>query len=202
MNYSSVSDPHRADPAPGSWPRRAARARYRIAQFRSALQAQVTLSELDMARGILPAPAWALFAAMPRPDQRHSLNVMLALQAQGYRPPADRDLLAAALLHDAAKSGHLRLWHRVALVLLNLTPPGRRLLRWLARPAAPAHWRYSFYVIVHHAALGAAQVLAAGCSTTTAWLIEHHQAPLVTHAAARSQHDAWLLALQKADNES
>lgn len=211
MNYSSVSDPRRVAPAPGRWlhaaarvharVHAAARARYRVAQFWSALQAQVAPSELQTVREILPAPAWALFTAMPLPGQRHSLNVLYALQAQGYRLPADRDLLAAALLHDAAKAGHLRLWHRVALVLLELTRPGRRLLRWLARPAAPGHWRYPFYVIADHAARGAAQALAAGCSPTTAWLIERHQTPMHHSAATDAQRAAWLLALQKVDDE-
>lgn len=201
MNCSSVSNPRRVAPTPGRWLHTAARARYRVVQFWSALHARVGPSELQTVREVLPARAWALFTAMPLPDQRHSLNVLYALQAQGYRLPADRDLLAAALLHDAAKAGHVRLWHRVTLVLLALTQPGRRLLRWLARPAAPGHWRYPFYVIADHAALGAAQAQAAGCSPATAWLIEHHQAFRRHAAATEAQRTAWLLALQKVDDE-
>jgi hypothetical protein len=176
------------------------RARYRVYQFWAAVHAHVTSSELDMAREILPTSAWALFAAMPLSDQRHSLNVMRALQAQGYQPPADLDLLAAALLHDVAKAGHLYLWHRVALVLLKLTQPGRTLLHWLARPAAPGHWRYPFHVTVHHPALGAALALSAGCSDVTAWLIEQHQAPVVDRTTPISPRDAWLIALQGVDD--
>lgn len=198
MIYSSVSEER---PTPG-WRRLAARAGYRVNQFWAALRARVAPHELLEASELLPAPAWALFAAMPLSDQRHSLDVVHALQAQGYQAPADRDLLAAALLHDVAKAGHLQLWHRAALVLLKLTPPGRGLLRWLARPAQPGHWRYPFYVTVYHPTLGAAQALAAGCSTVTAWLIEHHQTPVVDRPAPSGGRDAWLLALQKVDDLS
>lgn len=201
MNYSLVSSEHPTPTAaPAGWSRLLRRARYRVYQFWAAVHAQVTSSELDMARAILPASAWALFAAMPLSDQRHSLNVLHALQAQGYQTPADDELLAAALLHDVAKAGHLHLWHRVALVLLKLTRPGRAWLHWLARPAAPGRWRYPFYVTVHHPTLGAALALNAGCSDMTAWLIERHQAPVVDRTTPISQRDAWLMALQGVDD--
>ena len=200
MPYSLVSEGRATPAGPAGWPRLLSRARYRVYQFWAAVHAQVTPSELVMAREILPARAWPLFAAMPLSDQRHSLNVLHALRAQGYQTPADRDLLAAALLHDVAKADHLHLWHRVALVLLNLTRPGRGLLRWLARSAAPGHWRYPFYVTVHHPALGAAWALSAGCSAVTAWLIEQHQTPLADQTAPSSPRDAWLVALQKVDD--
>lgn len=200
MNFSLVSRGRPTPTTPVGWLRVLRRARYRVFQFWAAVHARVTSSEMDMARAILPASAWALFAAMPLSDQRHSLNVLHALQAQGYQTPADHDLLAAALLHDVAKAGHLHLWHRVALVLLKLTRPGRVLLHWLARPAAPGRWRYPFYVTTHHPALGAALALSAGCSDATAWLIEQHQAPVVDRTTPISQRDAWLMALQGVDD--
>ncbi len=165
-------------------------------QFWAALSAQPPIAERQAARRWLPPSAWHLFCAMPAADQRHSLNVLQALQAQGLQEP---DLLAAALLHDVAKAGRLRLWHRVALVLLRLSAPGRRLLRWLAQPTTPGNWRYPFYVIVNHPALGAAQARAAGCSETTVWLIAHHQTPLAT---PHDRREVWLQALQKVDDAS
>ncbi len=200
MPYSLASERQAAPTAPHEVRRILGRVYYRVHQFWAAAHAEVAPPELAVAREILPLPAWPLFAAMPLSDQRHSLNVLHALHAQGYQTPADRDLLAAALLHDVAKAGHVHVWHRVALVLLKLTHLGRSLLRWLARPAAPGHWRYPFYVTVHHPALGAAHARSAGCSDVTAWLIEQHQAPVVDQTAPVSLRDAWLLALQKVDD--
>jgi hypothetical protein len=73
----------------------------------------------------------------------------------------DRDLLAAALLHDAAKGHRMRLWHRVAGVLLEATAPDQ--LQRLASPD-PHSWRYPFHLYLHHADLSADAAAAAGCS--------------------------------------
>ena len=119
---------------------------------------------------LTPAQA-ILFRQMPRYDQRHSLNVMRSLRAAGYIDP---DLLTAALLHDAAKSaGPLRLWHRVAIVLLKAFAP--RWLDWLAREVKPGHWRYPFYAHRVHPEIGARWAEEAGCVPLTAWLIAHHE---------------------------
>jgi hypothetical protein len=130
-----------------------------------------------------------LFQQMPPNDQRHGLAVMQALQAQGH---SDRDLLAAALLHDAGKVGVLRLWHRVAVVLLRAFWPA--LLDWLARDGAPG-WRYPLYVQRIHAQRGAELARAAGCSARTATLIARHEADREV-----APDDALLDALQAADS--
>jgi len=102
--------------------------------------------DLALVDRCLPPEAGELFRVMPRYDQRHALEVLRTLQAHGYD---DRDLLAAALLHDAAKSAgpraRVRLWHRVAFVLR------------------------------HHPELSARLALEAGCSPRTAELIRHHE---------------------------
>lgn len=174
------------------------RVRYRVQQFSAAVQARVTPAEVAALRHVLPPPALTLFRQMPVADQRHSLDVYAGLRHAGCDDP---DLLAAALLHDVAKAGHIRIWHRVALVLLKSLAPGRRILAQLAQPAPVHSLRYPFYVSVHHPALGAHQALAAGCSPQTAWLIAHHQTSLADVHGAEPAQRAALRALQKVDDE-
>jgi hypothetical protein len=70
------------------------------------------------------------------------------LQARGLDDP---DLLQAALLHDVGKGGHLRLWHRVAGVLLEAIVP-RLLERWANGVAGPEN---AWWVYLHHGKLSA-----------------------------------------------
>lgn len=138
---------------------------HRVAQFFGHLTARVDPGEIEAARRLLPGAAWPLFAAMPTADRRHALDVVARLVAAGHQ---DRDLLAAALLHDAAKGHRMRLLHRVAGVLLERLAP-----RSLARLASsdPGSWRYPFHLYLHHAALSADAALAAGCHPRVAAFI-------------------------------
>lgn len=155
----------------------------------------------------LPPEAVTLFRAMPRYDRRHAVRVVHALEARGWAEP---DLLAAALLHDMGKSGQqpgghpqeggsgrragrVRLWHRVATVLVRAAWPG--LLKRVGRDSRPGSWCYPFYVQLHHAAIGASLAGQAGCSPRTADLIRRHEDPAVAA-------DPLLAALQEADNQS
>ena len=134
---------------------------HRVEQFLSHVRASVTPSETANARSLLSDAAWPLFADMPVADRRHALDVMSRLAAAGVD---DSDLLAAALLHDAAKGHRLRLWHRVAGVVLEALAPGQ--LRRLAS-ADPQSWRYPFHLYLHHADLSADAAAKAGCSART-----------------------------------
>lgn len=134
---------------------------HRVAQFLGHLTARVSADDEALARSLLPESAWSLFAGMPVADRRHGLDVAARLLAAGHH---DRDLLAAALLHDAAKGPRMRVWHRVAGVLLEATLPG--LLGRLASPD-PASWRHPFHLYLHHDGLSAEAALAAGCSART-----------------------------------
>ena len=156
---------------------------------------------LDLAKRYLSSEGLALFQSMPRYDQRHALGVARTLYAQGQR---DTDLLAAALLHDVGKTvappdsqslgrgpKPVRLWHRVAVVLMRAFSPG--LLLALAGDGSQG-WRRPFYVQEHHADLGAELAQQIGCSSQTVFLIQHHE------SSARRDDDALLSALRAADN--
>jgi hypothetical protein len=130
---------------------------HRVGQFVAHVRARVAPEEEALASQILPPGAERLFAAMPVADRRHALDVVERLLAAGVD---DRDLLAAALMHDVAKGHRMRLWHRVAGVLLELAAPA--LLRRLAS-ADPRSWRHPFHLYLHHGPLSAEMATAAGC---------------------------------------
>lgn len=138
---------------------------HRVRQFAAHVRARVTPDEVAFAHRILPSSAAQLFDGMPVADRRHALDVSARLQAGGHDDP---DLLAAALLHDAGKGHRMRLWHRVAGVLLEALAPA--VLRRLADPD-PASWRHAFHLYLHHAVVSAELASAAGCSPRTAAFI-------------------------------
>jgi hypothetical protein len=151
---------------------------HRVGQFIGHLTARVDPGEEERARRLLPDAAWPLFTAMPTADRRHALDVVARLALAGQ---ADPDLLAAALLHDAAKGHRMRLWHRVTGVLLGAVAP--RTLQRLASPAERS-WRYPFHLYLHHAAMSAEAALRAGCSPRTAAFIRGTADPGDTQLAA------------------
>jgi hypothetical protein len=138
---------------------------HRVAQFVAHVRARVGPEEHSFAQGALPAGALGLFDSMPVADRRHALDVAGRLVAAGNDDP---DLLAAALLHDAAKGRRMRLVHRIGGVLLEAFAPS--LLRRLASPD-PASWRHPFHLYLHHADLSAELATAAGCSPRVAAFI-------------------------------
>lgn len=159
---------------------------HRVGQFVAHVTARVRPEEADLARRILPVSAWELFATMPVADRRHALDVAHRLLAAGHD---DRDLLAAALLHDAAKGRGMRLGHRVGGVLLDAFAP--RLLARLAHDDERS-WRHGFWLYLHHAPMSAHAALAAGCSPRVGALIRgdpsETEAPLA--AALRAADEA------------
>lgn len=154
---------------------------HRVGQFIGHLTARVQPDETELARRMLPEAAWTLFAGMPVADRRHGLDVVARLLAAGHDDP---DLLAAALLHDAAKGDRLRLWHRMAGVLLEALAP-RSLARLGSRD--PRSWRHPFYLYLHHAGLSADAARAAGCSERTVAFIRG-SAPANDRALATAFH--------------
>jgi hypothetical protein len=121
------------------------------------VRARVDPAETEIARRILPPRAFGLFESMPVADRRHALDVVDRLLTAGHDDP---DLLAAALLHDAAKGHRMRLWHRVAGVLLESLAPS--LLVRLAS-ADTRSWRHPLHLYLHHAPMSADLARGAGC---------------------------------------
>jgi hypothetical protein len=127
----------------------------------------------------LPASALLLFATMSNADQQHSLRVCRGLQAQGC---TERDLLAAALLHDVGKAeGRVLFWTRPAIVIGKQIAPS--LLQRLVVPPSlfeTRHihgWRRSLSYAWWHADVGANLAAAAGLSERAVLYIRtHHQA--------------------------
>ncbi|MEO7000526.1 MAG: hypothetical protein ABI068_01820 [Ktedonobacterales bacterium] len=149
------------------------RAMYRVFQMeRSLAPRPLDAQEQAILADVLPPGGQALFATMTRNDQRHSLTVYRALLARGCE---DRDLLAAALLHDSGKgAGRVPLWVRPLVVLLRAFAPG--VLHWLARPA-PTWFRRPFYNAWRHAEIGAELAAAAGLPERVVLLIRTHHVP-------------------------
>ena len=166
-------------------------ASYRVYQFgRSIAPRPLDAADRAILDATLPPAGRALFAAMSRNDQRHSLTVYLALRDRGCE---DAELLAAALLHDSGKgSGRVRLWVRPPLVLLRAFTP--RLLGWLTREPLPGRrvpwWRRPLYDAWHHAAIGADLAARAGLSPRTVELIRTHHDPHGPAAALHAVDDA------------
>ncbi len=171
---------------------------HRVEQFGASLWPRVSLQEIDQTTLWLPPAGFDLFQRMIRRDQRHSLDVLHTLCTAGHDQP---DLLAAALLHDVAKTAQpgrrLRLSHRVAVVFMQAIKPG-----WVEQVARsdPDDWRYPFYLHQHHPAMGARLAQEAGCSLLAASLIQRHQVKLT--APPVNEEDQLLAWLQTADDEN
>jgi hypothetical protein len=110
-----------------------------------------------------------LFDTMHVADQRHGLDVVASLRADGV---SDEEVLLAGLLHDAGK-GRIGVLPRVAWSL------GERYGPWVWRAAGivpgfgPALRR-----LAGHAEESARLAAAAGCSARTVDLIRHQAAPI------------------------
>jgi len=162
------------------------RARHRVRQFVAALRPRVDAAERAAAYRYLDAPQQRLFESMTPRDQQHGMEVLRRVRAASAA--GDPPLFAAALLHDCGK-GDVRLWHRVAFVLLAALTPS------LLRRAASAHgppWRQAMWRIEHHPRLGADLAERVGAHPDTVRLIRDQE--------ARQPNDPRLTALQSADD--
>jgi len=143
----------------------------KVRQVASYLGARVSLEERAALAATLTPAQLALFDSMHVADQRHGMDVMAALAADGATD--DPELLLAGLFHDAAKGPTVGLLHRVTWSL------GERYGAWIWSAVrvlpgfAAAHAR-----LRDHAEASAALALEAGCSSRTAALIRAQSAPV------------------------
>lgn len=108
-----------------------------------------------------------LWQRMPRVDRKHSVGV--ARQVAGEIGEDQREVLAAALLHDVGKvEADLGTFGRVLATLVGRRRGGR----W--RGSAGVRGRIGSYL--HHDAIGASLLEDAGADPlTVAWAREHHR---------------------------
>jgi hypothetical protein len=150
------------------------------------------------AQTLLTGEQMALFSKMQPSEQAHALQMLEWLQAHGETDP---DLLVAALLHDTGKQCcPLRLWERVAIVLVQAASPALA-QRWGKLELDGCRgWRKPFIVAAQHADWGAELALQAGAKPLVVALIRRHQTPA---PADSCQHeDVLLRKLQAVDNQS
>jgi putative nucleotidyltransferase with HDIG domain len=166
---------------------------YRVRQFTLALGSRLGVGSGDEAQQYLDGLQRELFDEMSPVDQRHCLAVARALGKKGH---TDVSLLRAALLHDAGKSlGPVRVWHRVAAVLVKALLPEV----WERMSGNPSTWTYPLYVHRHHAQLGAELAHKAGSSPEVVWLIAHHEDESPPLGGGQRKHKL-LAALKAADH--
>jgi putative nucleotidyltransferase with HDIG domain len=151
---------------------------YRARQFFAALRATVSDHERRMVAAALAPGELRLFAAMPRYDQRHCLDVHRTLLEAGHRDPL---LLRAALFHDCGKlddAGRpMALPWYIAATLLKRAPA-------LYIAAARLLPRGPIATYAEHAWRGARMARDAGSPPEIVTTIRHYHDPAPTGRAA------------------
>lgn len=145
-----------------------ARTLYRSRQFFTSIGASLSDDDKAEVERRLEGDLLALFYGMTPRDQRHCVEVFRTLQSRGHD---DSELLLAALLHDVGK-GPVRLWHRVAYVVIRAASP--RLLKALARPEGSG-WRRALASFSDHSTRGASLLEAAGAPEGVVRLVRTHE---------------------------
>lgn len=177
---------------------------YRVRQFLTALSfGKESIDESKLRAYLSPAQV-ELFRRMPTAEQRHACATLRTLQKEGHSETA---LAQAALLHDVGRTGgHVRLWHRVATVLLQALAPA--LLQRIARDEPGSRslhsgwgWRYPFTVQLQHASRGADMAAEVGTDPLAVALIRWHHSP-VEESGLDKGGQALLTALKSADEQN
>lgn len=137
-------------------------------QFKGHLRAKVRPQERAVLAAWTTPAQRRLFDTMHVADQRHGLDVVASLRADGIR---DRDVLLAGLLHDAGK-GDTSVWPRVVYSLGQRYGPTipRVAGRWPGMDATLVRLR-------DHAESSARLAAGVGCSPRTVELIRYQDDP-------------------------
>jgi hypothetical protein len=120
-----------------------------------------------------------LWRRLSGPDRRHAVGVARdTVSLLGPEEPS-REIVAAALLHDAGKvESSLGTFARVWVTLAALVVGRQRLLQWAASPSEPLTYRARVGLYLSHDRVGARLLESAGSEELTiAWAEEHHLAP-------------------------
>src|SRR6266480_2955566 len=153
---------------------------YRLSQVREQLGfvAPLTAQDYKEVAALLPtAAALSLFRTMSPADQQHSLRVCRKLRARGCK---DKDMLAAALLHDVGKAqGRVPFWTRPAIVLGKKFAPQllTRLVFYPYEGKSIPTWQCSLSNAWWHAEIGADLAASAGLSEKAVLYIRTHHQP-------------------------
>ncbi|MBN1265696.1 MAG: HD domain-containing protein [Anaerolineales bacterium] len=167
----------------------------RVRQFFHALAAPLVPTDFILIEQVLKPELRELFLRMAPAERNHSIQVYQTLTEQGHR---DKDLLAAALLHDVGKIQFpVRLYERVLIVLL--TPLMRKLDK---KPVKDRQSRLMnlMRAAAEHPQWGADLVQQAGGSEELAWLVRLHHDKL--QHPPQNEKEQQLLALQAADRKN
>lgn len=117
-----------------------------------------------------------LWRRMSGPDRRHAVGVARETIRLLAPRPADRDVVAAALLHDVGKveSGFGTIG-RAAVTFVAMVIGRDRLLRWAEGGRRPTSVRARVGRYLSHDGLGAALLAASGSTSLTVdWAAQHH----------------------------
>jgi hypothetical protein len=144
-------------------------------------------------------PVFALWTAMPRADRHESVAVARRLEQTLATTPSagDDGYVVAALMHDVGKTeAGLGTLGRVGATLVGFVVRGDRTRTWMERGGV----RRRVGVYLHHDAVGAAALQAAGApETAVVWAGAHHHPeawpdlpipPAVALALARADGEA------------
>ena len=146
-----------------------ARLRHRLGQFFGALHPHVSSDDRADAYRYLAPGEQRLFETMMLRDQQHGIAVFCHIRAALAHD--DRQLLAAALLHDCGK-GRVAVWQRVAHVVLGVAAPGLRLRIANERGAG---WRRAFWRLLYHPDIGAELAESAGADADVVRIIREQE---------------------------
>jgi hypothetical protein len=140
----------------------------KVRQFRAHVGAKVRPQERALLASWTTPTQRRLFDTMHVADQRHGLDVVASLRAEGVK---DRDVLLAGLLHDAGKAD-TGVVPRVAYSLGQAY--GTRI--WTVASVWPGMGG-SLTCLREHAERSAVLAVEAGCSPRTVELIRHQDEP-------------------------